>query len=270
MRTYLTGPRLARVVLAGLVLVAVAAPWVAPYDPQASVGPHLAPPSWQHLLGTTPLGQDVVSRLVWGARASLSVAAGVVVVSLTLGVAVGCLAGMSRGVIDAMVCRVVDLVLAVPRLPLLIVLATMAPRSQLSIVLIWSGLAWAPLARVVRAQVLSLREAGYIRAAVGLGAGFGHVLRRHLLPALSQILAAQAVSLASGAILAEATLAFLGLAPVGTVSWGGDLHRTLSEPGVLLSSAWSWWAIPMGAAITITIGTVMCLVSTDDKVGSMA
>lgn len=236
-----------------LVVAALLAPVIAPYDPEAPSGMSLAPPSLDHPVGTNNLGQDVLSRLIWGARASLTVAAGAATLALVIGVVVGVAAGLVGGVADAVAMRVVDVLLALPRLPLLVLVAALAGAGRLTVTVLIGLLFWPPMARIVRSRTLSLRGRGFVEAARGFGAGLPYLIRRHLLPALGPVVVALFVAVATNAVLLEASLAFLGLADPTGVSWGLDINRALAEPGIYFTSAWLWWVLPTGFAITLAI-----------------
>jgi ABC-type dipeptide/oligopeptide/nickel transport system permease subunit len=242
---------------AGLVValsvVAVLAPVLAPYDPHALSGAPLQPPSAAHPVGTNNIGQDLLSQLVWGTRASMAVALGSAALALVIGVLVGIGAGLRGGLVDTVAMRVVDAFLAVPVLPLLIVVAAAFGPSRVTIIVVIGVMLWPAHARVVRSQALTLRQRGFVQAARGLGGGLGYVLRRHLVPALGSLVAAGFVNVAAIAALLEAGLAFLGLAdPTGT-SWGLVLNRALQHQGVYFSAAWLWWVLPAGGAITVAV-----------------
>ena len=149
--------------------------------------------------------------------------------------------------------RMIDVFLAVPRLPLLILVAALAGASLTSVVLVVGLLTWPVIARQVRAQTRSLRERGYLTAARGFGGGLGYLLRRHLVPALGPILVSGFVAVAANAVLLEASLAFLGLADPTGVSWGIILNQALAEPGLYYSLLWTWWVLPAGFAITLAV-----------------
>jgi len=239
--------------LALLVAVAVLAPLIAPYGPAVPSGRSLDAPSLEHLLGTNNLGQDMLSRLIWGARASLTVAAGAALLALGIGVVVGVGAALLGGVADVVAMRVVDVLLAVPRLPLLVVVAALAGAGRLTVTILIGLLFWPPVARIVRSRALSLRRRGFVEAARGFGASLPYLIRRHLLPALGPVVVAEFIAVASNAVLLEAALAFLGLADPTAVSWGLDINRALAEPGIYFTSAWLWWVLPTGLAITLVI-----------------
>lgn len=241
------------VIVTVLVTVAVLAPQVAPYDPQAISGDALEPPSARHLLGTNDAGADIFSQLVWGARATLAVAVGATALVLLIGVALGLVAGLRRGIAETVVMRLVDIVLALPVIPLLILIAALAGPSRTVAILTIGLLAWPQVARVVRSQALSLRSRGFVDAARGFGGGPLYVMRRHLIPALAPVIAANLVYMAGIAVTIEAGLGFIGLADPGTVSWGAMLERALRHQSLYVTSIWMWWLLPPGLAITLAI-----------------
>ncbi len=228
-------------VLGVFATLALAAPYLAPYDPHAFVGDPLEAPSRAHLLGTTAVGQDVASQLLSGARVSLFVALIAGAGTLVAGAAVGLLAGWAGGSLDAVLMRGVDVLLVIPRVPLLIVIAVYAGSSLPSIAAIIALTSWPPTARVLRSQVLSLRSRAHLRAAVGFGAGARHVLRRHVVPEIALILAAGFVAAAERAVILEAGLAFLGLGDPSRPSFGAVMRDALDFSSLFFTSAWSWW-----------------------------
>lgn len=241
------------VLLAGYALLAVAAPWVAPYDPSGFVGRPLEPPSARHWLGTNDVGQDILSELIWGARASLAVATLAATTSLAAAAVIGTLAGYRRGWTDALLMRVVDGVLAVPHLPLMILLAVYLPPSATSTALVIALLAWPIPARVIRAQTLAVGGRGYIAAARLFGGPTPYVIGRHLLPALGPILAATFIALAGRAVMLEAGLAFLGLGDPLAKSWGLVMRAALDYQGIFFTAQWTWWLLPAGLNVTLLI-----------------
>jgi len=240
-------------VLVGLLtIVAVAAPWLTPYDPSAIVvaeyrGPE--PPGPAHPLGTDTLGRDVWARLAFGARTSLVVGALAMAMSLVIGVTIGLVAGYFGGWVDAALMWVVDLVLTMPTLLLLIVLATVLPPSLLTIPLVIGVVGWTTFARTVRGEVLSLRERDYLVAARALGASHGRILVRHLLPGVLPGVIALAALGMSGAIGLDAGLSYLGLGvPLPTPSWG----RMVSEVQTYFGVA-PWLVVLPGVAISLGV-----------------
>ena len=234
-------PRLARhnplatvgvVLVAAFILCALFAPWIAPQDPSYIDLPNrLQSPTAHHLAGTDELGRDILSRLIWGARISMFVGSSVVVCSLFLGLIIGSLAGYYGGGID----RFVNIVLmnAFLSFPgILIAIAFVAFRGPgiVNLVLALSLGGWVGYARLVRAQVLSVREREFVEAARGLGASDLRIILRHILPNIIQPVIVQAAIGMAGAILAEATMSFLGLGvPPPTASWGSMLNDARSH-----------------------------------------
>lgn len=240
-------------IVAALALVAVLASVLAPYPPEATSGPALASPSAAHLLGTNDIGQDVLSQLIWGARSSLLVSAGAAAIAVVVAALVGVTAGLLGGVLDALTMRAVDLLLAVPVLPLLIVVAALAGSHLLVVVLTLGMIGWPQQARVLRAQVLSLRQRGFVTAAKGFGFGPLGVARRHLLPALGPLVAAGFVNWVAVVLGLQAALAVLGLANPSQVSWGSMINEAFTHSGLFFGLAWAWWLLPAATALIVAV-----------------
>lgn len=217
-------------------------------------------PSWTHPFGTDDLGQDVLARLLYGGRISLAVGLAAMMVASLVGVLVGALAGMSRGSIDAALMWLTDLFLSLPQLPLLLLViylfrdglkAVLGPEGGVfvMIVIVIGGLRWMPVARLVRAQILSIREKEFIEAARALGASRLRMVVRHILPnALGPVIVAGTIDVAA-AIIAESTLSFLGLGfPPDIPTWG----RVLFDAKDYLDIAPHWALFP-GAAIFLAV-----------------
>ena len=244
----------AGLILVGLVAVlAVAAPWISPYRVTALAGRPLEAPSLSHLLGTNAVGQDLASQLLSGARASLFVAVVAGGATVALGALVGMVAGWRGGRIDALLMRVTDVVLVTPRLPLLILAGAYAGGDLLTVALIIAATFWPPTARVVRSQVLSLRQRAHVTAAVGFGAGTVHVMRRHVLPEVGLILAAELVTAAARAVVLEAGLAFLGLGDPTRSSWGSIIREALGFNALFYTSSWAWWLVPPVVCVSLLL-----------------
>jgi peptide/nickel transport system permease protein len=222
------GPVIAGVVLIGLmVLMALFSPWLAPYDPAAQdTRSALTAPSLQHWLGTDELGRDILSRIIWGTRISLDVGVGAVLVAFLIGIPLGMVAGYRSGVVDAVVMRGMDIMLAFPNL-LMALLLVAALGSSLTNEIIAIGIALVPnFARVARGMTLSLKENEYIMAAKAMGESQARVLFRHLLPNAFATLFVMATLYIATAIRTEASLSFLGLGvPPPAPSWGNILSE---------------------------------------------
>jgi peptide/nickel transport system permease protein len=222
------------VVAAVFVLGAILAPWIAPYSPsETDFNALLAHPSRDHLLGTDELGRDVLSRVIWGARASIQAGVLATALAMLIAVPIGLIAGYYRGWVDTAVSRVTDVLLAFPFLILAVGLAAIFGPSLLNAT-IALGLAAAPgLIRVARGETLALREEDYVRAAVANGAGDLTIIFRHIVPNMASTLIVQATVTIPAAIIGEAVLSFLGLGvQPPTPSWGvmlTDAQSYLSE-----------------------------------------
>lgn len=253
-----TAPRTRRVAIAGgvvvaaFVLAALLAPLIAPHPPDEQTGPPLSPPGTGHLLGTNDVGEDIASELIHGARVPLLVGAGAGTVAIVLAGLVGLLAGAGRNRLDAVLMRTTDLALVVPFIPLLVVAAAYLGRGLGLQILLIGALLWAAPARVIRAQVLSVATRPYVEAAATFGAGRGHVLRRHLLPAVAPLLIVEFVRAVQIAVLLEAALSFLGLGDPTHESWGTMLYYATSR-GAFLTGAWRWWIVPPGLAVAVLV-----------------
>lgn len=234
-------------------LVALLAPWLAPYNPDAYSGAPLERPSTQHPLGTNDVGQDLLSELIYGTRISLLVGSIAGGLALVLAALVGMSAGYLGGWTDLLLMRLVDVLMAIPSVPLMILVAAYAGPSLPNLIVIIALLGWMIPARSVRAQVLSLRSRGHIQAATLFGAGPAYIIRRHLVPALGPILLALLVAQVGRAIVVEAGVAFLGLSDPTAKSWGMMIRYALNYRGIYLSPIWVWWLLPPSICISLLI-----------------
>ena len=248
----MTTARIGACLLALLGTTALAAPLLAPYDPNARTGTPFARPSAMHLLGTNDVGHDLLSELIYGARISLLIGIVAALAATLVGLAVGVTAGYARGWLDAILMRLVDVVLALPILPLALVIGVFLGPGLGNQILVITLVIWAPVARELRAQVLSLRERDHIQALRAMGGGAGYVLSRHVVPAVAPLAVPQFVLGTKNAILLESSLAFLGLGDVTAKSWGTMLSLAHSR-SAFLTDAWLWWVIPPGVAIAATV-----------------
>lgn len=239
--------------LLGVVAVAaVFAPLLAPYDPQLSTGRPLMSPSGGHPLGTNDLGQDVLSQLIYGARATLVVAVAVAAISTTLSWLVGLVAGLLRWA-EAPLMALSDLLLALPSIPLYLLIVTLVGPSRRNLILALGLLSWPAFARVVRGIVIQVRSAPYVEVVRALGATDTHIAFRHLLPATLDVLPTKLILTVRFSVFAEATLAFLGLGDSGTVGWGTMLSYAFSDPLLFGRPVWPWLVLPPTAAIMALI-----------------
>jgi peptide/nickel transport system permease protein len=241
------------VMLGGALLVVLAlAGAVAPggRDPYATdLEGRLAPPRRGHPLGQDSLGRDVAARVLHGARISLGVGSAVVALSLAIGVLAGALAGWSGGWVDEAVCRVIDVLLAFPGLILAIALAAVLGPSLGNVVVALSALGWTGYARLTRVEIAALRQRDFVRAAQALGASPVRIIVRHLLPLAAPALLVQASFGLAGAMVAEASLSFLGLgAPAPLPSWGAMIDE--GRPFLLVAPHLVVWP---GMALALSV-----------------
>ncbi len=230
------------------LIAALAAPRLAPADPFASVGQPFQPPSAAYWLGTDDLGRDLLSGVIYGARTSLIVGASVTVLALLLGVSIGLVSGFGGGWMDDGLMRLTELFQILPRFFLAIAVIALFENTLFNLVLVLALTSWSGLARIARAEVLSLRERDFVIGARAVGVRPARILWRHILPNAIQPLLASVALIVSGAILTEAGLSFLGLGDPNTISWGYLLNN--AQP--FIRRAW-WLAVFPGLAIVATV-----------------
>ncbi len=251
-----------RTALFGLVVVAIVlgaailAPQISPFDPlEQDIGQRLREPGWQdaqgraHPLGTDHLGRDILSRIIHGSRIALMVGVAAVLISGVLGMAIGLLAGYFGGRVDDFLMRLADIQLAFPFILLAIAVIGVLGPSLRNIIIVIGVSSWVVYARVVRGEVLSIREREFVQAAIALGSGDGRILACHVLPnAFTPWLVVATLDMAR-VIVIESALSFLGLGvQPPTPTWGG----MLADGRVYLSTAW-WLATFPGLAILVTV-----------------
>jgi peptide/nickel transport system permease protein len=243
-------------VVAAVVLIALLAPLISPFDPlEQDIGQRLRPPGWQdeqgrvHPLGTDHLGRDITARIIFGSRIALLVGLSAVLISGVLGMLIGLLAGYFGGRVDDLLMRIADVQLAFPFILLAIAVIGVLGPSLRNIIIVIGVSSWVVYARVVRSEVLSIREREYVQAAIALGSRDGRIIRRHVLPnTFTPWLVVATLDMAR-VIVIESALSFLGLGvQPPTPTWGG----MLADGRVYLSTAW-WLATFPGLAILVTV-----------------
>ncbi|MSO95172.1 MAG: ABC transporter permease [Thermoleophilia bacterium] len=233
------------------VVVAIFAPWLEPYDPTAKTGPVYAPPSGAHWLGTDDGGGDMLSLLIAGSRVSLGVGFLAALVAMLIGGTVGVLSGYFGGTTDTVLMRFTDYMLVIPDIPLMIIAAALFGRNLKNIVIIIGIIYWTSTARLIRAQVKSVRERVYVKRAQALGAGNRRLVVKHVLPQVAPLLIANTVLMIALAIFAETFITFLGLGDPSTISWGRLIENAFTGEATINNA---WWAIvPPGVCVTIVI-----------------
>lgn len=246
------GPALAGSILLGTLLVlAVLAPILAPHDARTLFEP-LLPPSPQHPLGTDDIGHDLLSELFYGARFSLSIGLLSALLSTTIGTLLGLLAGYKERLGYAIM-RIVDVFLAVPRFPLIVLMAAFLQPGAGTLLFFFTLFGWPRAARLVRAQVLSERNKGYVEAAQLIGARDRRIMARHLLPSAAPIAFPRFIAEFQHVIVAESGLSFLGLGNPLVKSWGLMLSFAFRYPSIMVTDLWVRWALPPGLCITLVV-----------------
>jgi peptide/nickel transport system permease protein len=237
--------------LALVLIVAIFAPLIAPYDPNDMAGAFSNPPDGSHFLGTDQIGRDILSRVIYGSRISLLVGFSSIATGLVIGVIFGLVSGYFGGWIDMVIMRFTDVVMSFPYIMLILVVASMVGPGLLNMILILGFVNWPAVARLVRGNVLAIKEKDYIKAGKVQGFGIGRMLFSEILPNTLAPILIYTTSGIAWAILDEAALSFLGFGvQQPTASWGNMLNGAQSLT-VLTSQPWLW--LPPGIAIILTV-----------------
>jgi ABC-type dipeptide/oligopeptide/nickel transport system permease subunit len=251
--------RIGLILLVFVSLIAIFAPIIAPYDPYDVLqrGERGVAPSFEHLLGTTSFGQDIFSMLIYGARVSMSI--GIITATLIsfTGAIIGIAAGYLGKLTDVVIMRIVDVMLVIPTLPIVIVLTNLFGKSYPMLILIFTIFGWAGLSRVVRSQVLTIKNTNYVKSTELFGASKWYVMIKHILPGVSNQLIMNTAMTAAGVMIAEAGLSFLGLGNTEFISWGKMLAEAQSN-GAFLLGYW-WWIIAPGIGIFLSVSAFMLI-----------
>ena len=238
----------------GIILIAILAPVISPFDPNQTVGAFAASPSGTHLLGTDDVGRDVFSRLIYGSRVSLIVGIGSVLIYASIGIALGLLSGYFGGRADSVIMRITEVFMAYPHFMIIMVIVSLIGPNMLTVMLVMGFMGWPPICRLVRGEVLKVKAMDYIASAIVTGYSPYTIVFKHILPnVLSPILVNATFGIAS-AILMEASLSFLGMGvQPPTASWGNMLTSAQSLT-ILSEEPWRW--IPPGIAILVAVLTI--------------
>jgi len=256
------------VVLVAFAAVVAVGPRIAPYNPLSlksiGVGPPFAPPSWIRLidpsvpesdtfglLGTDEIGRDIFSQVVYGSRISLFVGFSAALISITVGTIVGLVAGYFGGILDQLLMRATDILLTIPTLPLMIVLAAILGSSIFNLVVVIGALGWQSTARIIRSQVLSLKESPFVESSRAIGSSDFRIIFRILLPNVAPLVYVNAALTVANVIFLEAGLSFLGLGDPNHISWGLMLFYA-NEYMAAMRGAW-WYVVPPGLCILLVV-----------------
>ncbi|WP_209424994.1 ABC transporter permease [Pararhodobacter sp. SW119] len=251
--------RVALVVLGVFAALAILGPWIAPFDPMArTYGAdgrlvRLAGPSADHWLGTTLMGRDIASQMLYGARPAFLVGGMTAIGTVLIGLNIGLIAGYFGGRVDAILMRITDIFLGLPFLPFIIVVLAMSGRSIWTIIFAMTIVMWRSTARVIRAQVLSLREMPFVAAARTTGASDWAILYREIAPNVLPLALVSTAFALAWAIITEASIGFLGFGDPNVISWGSILYDAYASQVMYRAP---WWVVPPGIAIMILVSAV--------------
>lgn len=251
--------RISLYVLVACILLALLGPLIAPYGPFERLYDadgrlmRLSPPTPGHWLGTTLLGRDVLSQMLWGAQPALTVGFATAFGVAAIGVNIGLISGYFGGRIDALMMRITDVFLGLPFLPFIIVVLAITGRSTTTIIFAMTLIMWRSAARVIRAQVLSIKQMPFVAAARTTGAGDFAILYREIAPNIMPIALVNIAFSLAWAIITEASIGFLGYGDPRVMSWGSIIHDAYASQ--MMYSA-PWWVVPPGIAIMVLVSSV--------------
>ena len=245
-----------------VLFLAVFSDWLALHPYSIPSGDALEAPGAGHWLGTDDLGIDIWAQICFGARISILVGFGTALLAGIGGSIIGIFSGYSGGLTDKLVMRVTDLIIVLPDLPMMIVLGAFFGPSIRNIIIVLALFSWTVPARIVRSKVLAVKQENYVSAATSYGAGFWHLTLRHFLPNILPLVMVSVIRLTSRAIVAEASLAFLGLGDPTSKSWGLILNHAINFKGIYFTDYWKWWVVTPITAIMLLV-TAIAFISRD-------
>ena len=268
----ITSNRLGRLGLAGLTLflcLAIFAPVVAPYDPYDNVlypdgkPVSLERPSLAHPLGTTLMSNDVLSQLIWGTRRTIVIGFAAAVASALIGTNLGLMAGYYGGNTDNILMRLTDAAYGIPFLPFAMVALATLGNGDIILIIIMASIGWRTTARVIRSQVLTLRERPFVAVAKSMGASSARIIYRHIAPNVLPLAILNTILFIGECVLVEASVSFLGFGNPESMSWGQMLFYCFSSQR--MRTAW-WWSVPPGLAIMLLVLSVFLVGRTYEEV----
>jgi len=238
------------VLLAFILLIALFAPQLAPYDPHKSSPQNYQAPGKEHFLGTNDIGQDIFSELLFGARTSLLIGFLSALISIALGTLIGMLAGWFEGGTDRWLMKLTAFFMTIPYLPAVIILSAFTRPGIISTSVILGIMSWPATARIVRSETMTLKKREYIQVCKAMGAPDRYLLFRHIVKELMPLIMYRAAARVRAGILGESSLSFLGLGSAAQKSWGTMLYYAQAK-NALLTKAWVWWVLPPGLCIAL-------------------
>ena len=243
--------KLGLVIVLSFVVLALAASWIAPYDPFAFVGDPFLRPTSTHILGTDQVGRDIFSRVIYGTRISLLVGLVASAMTVGLGSVMGLASGYLGGRIDNVLMRITDLFIILPALPLMLIMASILGKGIQNIIIVITVVGWTSTARMVRSQTMSLKERPFTEASRAIGSSDLHTIARHIVPNVFPLVFANGMIAIVDAILSEAGLSFLGFGDPSLPSWGMVLYFA-NMAGATVNGYW-WYIVPPGLCIMLLV-----------------
>ncbi len=248
--------RMGIAIITVVLFLGVFSGWLSLHPHNIPSGASLEPPGVAHLLGTDDLGIDLWAQICFGARISIIVGFGTALLAGIGGSIIGIFSGYFGGLVDKLIMRITDIMIAMPDLPVMIVLGAFFGPSVKNIIIVLALFSWTGPARIVRSKVLSVKQEKYVAAAKSYGAGFWHLTLRHFLPGILPLVMVSVIRLVSRAIVAEAGLAFLGLGDPTSKSWGLILNHAINFRGIYFTEYWKWWLVSPIVAITLLVTAI--------------
>jgi len=248
--------RLGLSVFLSFLVVATLSPALAPYDPWARFEPYL-PPGQEHPLGTNDMGNDILSELIYGSRVSLMVGFGAALMATLIGTALGLFAGFFKGTADEIIMGLTDIFLMIPQIPLIIVLSAFLRPSFWLVALLMGSLWWTSTARVVRSKTLQVREMGFVQAQRALGFSDRYIILTDVLPNILHVIMPKFLLSIASAMIAEASISFLGLGDTTMKSWGMMINFAFTRGG-FINGYW-WWYLSPGICITLFVLSIVLM-----------
>jgi len=249
-------------IVLAFMFIAIAAPWIAPYDPFSFVGDPFLKPSSAHVLGTDQVGRDILSRVIFGTRISLLVGLVASAMTICLGSLIGLVSGYLGGRVDNLLMRITDLFIILPALPLMLIMASILGKGIMNIIIVIAVIGWTATARMVRSQTMSLKERPFTEASRAIGSTDLHTIARHIVPNVFPLVFANGMIAIVDAILSEAGLSFLGFGDPSSPSWGMVLYFA-DRAGSTVNGYW-WYIVPPGICIMLLVmGFAFISYSTD-------
>ena len=244
-------------ILSIFLLIALFAPWIAPFLPNKRSGIPYMKPSLEHFLGTNDIGQDIFSEMVYGTRVSVPIGISAALCSTAVGTVLGIISGYLGGLTDKIISAVINVMMALPGLPLTLVMVAYFGGSIKNMIFIISLTSWVSTARIVRSKAQQLREESFVKIESVLGAGKIRIMILHLLPNIMDIILTKFALAVGSAMTTESSLSFLGLGNYGQKSWGNVLHYAFYNGGLL--RGFYWWYLPPILCISLSMMSFMLI-----------